>query len=222
MVLFLGGGGEREKNGNAINYRANFGQSALENFTAVYLAVKRVQSFSLPQGPRRGIRVKYAYCTLSFRRRLKDSRVASRGPRRVVFMRRKFPGRDKNLSLRGATPDGSGGNGGCDGMVAACNYLLMTHKPAIFSWQQAACSTCWKQGDREERRNFPRRRAAPRSHRKSVRNHRSVWRQVRCDRWRTKVWDLQRARQLMSQLFLPSSFAPTVWPDCRESRPRDW
>lgn len=42
--------------------------------------------------------------------------------------------------------------------------------------------------------------------RTSVRNRRSVWRQVRCDRWRAKVWDLQRARQLMSQLFLPSSF----------------
>lgn len=168
------------------------------------LSRERTSSISLP-GTEEKLTHEICLLRTFFRRHLKDSRVASCRPRRVVFMRRKFPSEIKTSRL-GATR----WTVAAAAVAAACNYLLMTHKPAIFSRQQAARHA--ENSGRERRDETFRAAASLRfaSRRRSVRNRRSVWRQVRRDRWRTEVWDLQRARQLMSQLFLPSSFAPAI------------
>jgi len=141
--------------------------------------------FSRRQGEKKRALLKYAYCALSSRRPFKG--LPRVGVASSLCARSFRPG-DKNFSPRADTPDAAAGEGpGTAAVTAACNYLLMTHKPAIFSRRQASEQAGEQPGvlktggptagrGRRGEGNFPPR--APRPRHRSVRNHRSVWRQV--------------------------------------------
>lgn len=134
-------------------------------------------------------------------------------------------GRDKNFSPRGdMLDDDGGGSGGGDGgsvavvaVAAACNYLLMTHKLAIFSRQQAA----WY-AENSSRGEAKLSAPPPSLLRVALQiGKKPPWRMAPSSLWQMAGQSLGFTASASADVAIISTVqfcSGAIWPDCRESR----